>query len=51
MIYHGHEGGKEEKNAVIDFVQELPQQEYAVLQYGFINQKNSPPFLVAIEKK
>jgi predicted methyltransferase len=51
MIYHGHEGGKEEKNAVIDFVQELPQQEYSVLQYGFINQKNSPPFLVAIEKK
>lgn len=50
VIYHGHEGGKEEKNAVLDFVQTLSQKEFAVLQYGFINQKNNPPFVIGIEK-
>lgn len=51
MIYHGHEGGKEEKDAVTDYVSQLPQKEYNVLRYGFINQKNNPPFLIVIEKK
>ena len=50
-IYHGHEGGSEERDAVLSFVSGLPQKDYDVLRYGFINQKNSPPFLVAIEKK
>lgn len=51
MIYHGHDGGKEEKNAVLEHLQALPQERFQVLQYGFINQKNSPPFLFAVEKK
>lgn len=51
MIYHGHEGGKEEKDAVSDCVSQLPQKEFNVLRYGFINQKNTPPYLIAIEKK
>lgn len=51
MIYHGHEGGKEEKDAVSDFVTQLPQKDFNVLRYGFINQKNNPPFLMIIEKK
>lgn len=51
VIYSGHDGGSEERDAVIDYVQALPQVLYDVLQYGFINQKHSPPFLVVIEKK
>ncbi|RNF40783.1 class I SAM-dependent methyltransferase [Planococcus salinus] len=51
VIYSGHEGGSEERDAVMKYVQELPQVAYDVMQYGFINQKHSPPFLVAIEKK
>lgn len=51
MIYHGHPGGAEEKNAVLDYVKDLPQKDYNVLQYGFINQKNTPPFLIVVEKK
>jgi ubiquinone/menaquinone biosynthesis C-methylase UbiE len=51
VIYSGHEGGSEERDAVMDYVQRLPQKDYDVLQYGFINQKHSPPFLVAVEKK
>lgn len=51
MIYHGHEGGKQEKDAVTDYVSQLSQKEFNVLRYGFINQKNNPPFLIVIEKK
>ena len=51
VIYHGHEGGKEEKDAVLNYVTQLDQKEYHVLQYQFINQKNDPPFVIAIEKR
>lgn len=51
VIYHGHEGGKEERDAVIDFVSLLPQKNVNVLRYEFINQKNDPPFIIALEKK
>ncbi|MFL2134594.1 class I SAM-dependent methyltransferase [Desemzia sp. FAM 24101] len=51
VVYYGHNGGTEEKEAVLDFASHLPQKEYSVLQYGFINQQNSPPFLLAIEKR
>lgn len=51
VIYSGHEGGSEERDAVMDFVCALPQISYDVMRYEFINQQHSPPFLVAIEKK
>ena len=50
MIYYGHEGGKVEKDAVLDFVSQLPQQDFTVALYKTINQINNPPFLVMIEK-
>lgn len=51
MIYYGHEGGLKEKEAVLHFAQSLPQTHYHVLKYEFVNQKNNPPFLLAIEKR
>lgn len=51
VVYHGHEGGKEERDAVMDYVSSLPQLQIDVMKYEFLNQKNSPPFIVAIEKK
>lgn len=51
VIYHGHDGGKDEKEAVLKHVIQLDQKSFNVLQYGFINQKNNPPFIIAIEKK
>lgn len=51
VIYHGHEEGKREKDLVLDFVENLDQKKAHVLQYDFINQKNDPPFVVAIEKR
>ncbi len=48
--YTGHEGGKEEKEAVEDFFISLNQKEYNVLQFNFINQKHNPPILYGVEK-
>lgn len=51
VVYSGHEGGSEERDAVMEFVSSLPQKSFDVLKYEFINQQHSPPFLLAIEKK
>lgn len=51
VIYHGHPEGKLEKDDVLSFIQSLPQEEAHVATYGFINQRNDPPFVAAIEKR
>lgn len=51
VLYYGHEGGNEEKEAVIQFASQLPQDSYQVLCYQFINQRNAPPICLCIEKK
>lgn len=51
VVYYGHEGGSDEKNALLDHLASYDQKYFQVLQYGFINQKNNPPFILAIEKK
>ena len=50
VVYHGHEGGKDERDEVIRYVSELPQKYIHVLRYEFINQQNDPPFIIALEK-
>ncbi|WP_102690990.1 class I SAM-dependent methyltransferase [Rummeliibacillus pycnus] len=50
VIYYGHEGGKEERDQVIEYVSHLPQKKVHALRYEFINQKNDPPFIIALEK-
>ncbi|MCD4839529.1 16S rRNA (cytosine(1402)-N(4))-methyltransferase [Neobacillus sedimentimangrovi] len=51
VIYHGHEGGAIERDALLKYCQQLDQKKAHVLQYQFINQQNNPPFIVAIEKR
>ncbi|MCH4169440.1 MAG: class I SAM-dependent methyltransferase [Streptococcaceae bacterium] len=51
MIYYGHPGGQNEKNAVLEFVSQLAQENYQVYQYSALNQIHQPPFLIMIEKK
>ncbi|OIJ11661.1 rRNA methyltransferase [Anaerobacillus arseniciselenatis] len=51
VIYHGHEEGKNEKDELLKFVENIDQKEAHVLTYQFINQKNDPPFIIAIEKR
>ena len=50
MIYYGHEGGDIERDAVLEFVSQLPQKDYTATIYRTLNQVNQPPFLVMIEK-
>lgn len=50
VVYHGHEGGKEEKESLMHYVQQLPQSYVHVLSYQFLNQQNNPPFIIALEK-
>lgn len=51
VLYTGHPGGMEEAEAVEAWAASLPQKEYQVMQYRFLNQKNHPPYLIAIEKR
>lgn len=49
-VYEGHEGGKVERDALLDYVTILHQAEVHVIRYELINQRNNPPFLIALEK-
>ncbi|MGN1402671.1 MAG: class I SAM-dependent methyltransferase [Bacillus sp. (in: firmicutes)] len=51
VVYHGHPEGAKEKNLILEYAENLPQERAHVLQYGFINQVNAPPFIIAIEKR
>lgn len=50
MIYYGHEGGSREKDAVLDFVKGLDQTVFTAMLYQPLNQVNTPPFLVMVER-
>ncbi|WP_328133307.1 class I SAM-dependent methyltransferase [Paenibacillus validus] len=51
MLYTGHPGGPEEAEAVEAWAAALPQADYQVLTYRFLNQRNRPPYVIAIEKR
>lgn len=51
MIYYGHEGGMEEKDAVIKWTSSLPQNDWEVTSYAPLNQIHTPSILVLIEKR
>ena len=44
MIYYGHEGGDIERDAVLDFVSQLPQKDYTATIYRTLNQVNNHRF-------
>lgn len=49
-VYDGHEGGKEERDALLAYVKNLHQSEVHVARYELLNQRKNPPFLLALEK-
>ena len=51
VVYYGHDGGREEKDALLRFVDDLDQKTFTVLQYSMRNWRSDPPFLIAIEKR
>ena len=50
VIYSGHPEGQIEKNALFEELSQWPQEQFQVLHYGFINQRNHPPQLLIIER-
>lgn len=50
-VYTGHEEGEVEGQAVMDYVAELPKNQYGVMLHRVINRSKSAPFLLLIEKK
>jgi hypothetical protein len=50
VAYGGHAGGQEEVDMVHTILSELPQREFRVLRYAFINQIGTPPILYVIER-
>lgn len=51
VVYWGHEQGKEEKRWVERYVEQIPYPEFIVLRYEYVNPKNFPPFVFAIERR
>jgi predicted methyltransferase len=51
VVYYGHPGGDQEKETLLKYLRTFNQKHFNILKYGFINQKNDPPFILAIEKK
>lgn len=51
VIYPGHPEGKYESEQLYEFFKNFDQQQAHILQYGFLNQQNNPPYVVAIEKR
>lgn len=51
VIYWGHEGGLEEKEAVEAWVKELPQHIWHVFKWAPMNQVNQPAYLIMLEKR
>jgi predicted methyltransferase len=50
VLYTGHPGGAEEAAAVREWAKGLPQTYWSVLSYRFVNQRGTPPALLAIER-
>lgn len=51
VLYTGHEGGSTEAKAVEQWAADLSQKNYQVLKYEMFNQRNHPPYLIAVEKR
>ena len=51
VVYPGHKQGEIEAFELEKFVKTIPQKEYDVVKYQFINQINNPPYVIVIERK
>lgn len=51
VCYPGHDAGAEEAAAVVAWAEALEQEKFSAVRYGFLNQRNAPPFLVAVERR
>lgn len=50
-VYYGRNNGYSERDAIVDYVTNLPSRYYAVMKCDFLNRKNDPPFPIFIVKE
>lgn len=50
VVYYGGDSGFDEKDAVLNFINEIDYKKYTVMKTEFVNQPNCPPILICIEK-
>lgn len=50
IFYVGHEGGMEEYRLSKDFLENIDQKKYNVIEINYLNQINNPPRLICIER-
>src|SRR5699024_6371718 len=51
VIYNGHEEGKTEREALLNYLKHFEQNKAHILKYQFNNQQNHQPYICAIEKR
>ncbi|MDO4795613.1 MAG: class I SAM-dependent methyltransferase [Brachymonas sp.] len=51
VIYHGHSGGEEERQAVEHWCAALDSQYAVAVRYQLVNQSGPPPYVLAVEKR
>ena len=51
VAYVGHEGGLVESNTIAEWASNLDQSVFSTVRYEFTNQRNTPPFLIAVERR
>jgi len=51
VIYPGHDEGAIESSAIQNYLSGLDQKKYCVMRSQFINQANTPPYMIGVEKK
>lgn len=49
-VYTGHPGGEREYDELIKYINGLNQKKFNAINFNYINQKNHPPILIAIER-
>ncbi|HZG83924.1 class I SAM-dependent methyltransferase [Paenibacillus sp.] len=51
VVYPGHAGGADEAAAVEAWAAALDPSRYQAMVYRFVNQRNAPPYVIAVEKR
>ena len=51
VVYPGHAEGETEASEVLEYCKRVPRDKMNVIMYQILNNPNSPPFVIALEKK
>lgn len=51
ILYHGHEGGKEEKTEVEKYLRKIDEKKIDIITISYLNRKNSAPIIYLLHKR